>query len=517
MSKISRRDFLKLTATLSAGAASYAFNPSSKRLLSQKANKPNIFILVLDAMSARNLSVYGYSRRTTPNLERFAQRATVYHSHYAGGNFTTPGACSILMGLYPWTHRAINLGGIAKRDLVNQNIFSQIGNAYYRVAYTQNIWADLLLRQFKQDIDQYISPTDFKYADESLNLFLGKSDFPDSLMTFYAFDSFLSAGGIKSFPLPGSPLLGYFDRLYIASRSSPKAPLSQYPYGLPSNGFYNFQVPTAMAAVSDLIQHLASQAAPVFGYFHLWAPHEPLSPRKKFVGIFPEEKIIDKPLHPLSIYHASLTDYIRLQDRYDAYIADVDAEFGRMLDALESAGVLANSYFILTSDHGQLFERGEEYHSTPLMYDPIIHVPLLISSPESKTHQDVFAPTSAVDLVPTLLHLAGSSIPNTTQGRLLPGFAGQADLSRTIFSVEAKDNSAFEALTQSSIALVKGNMKLIYYMGYKKYFDRFELYNLQDDINEMRNIYDTDTVAASQLKDELLASLNFANEPYLKN
>lgn len=41
---------------------------------------------------------------TMPNLENFAQKALVYHRHYAGGNFIVPGTASLLTGVYPWKH-----------------------------------------------------------------------------------------------------------------------------------------------------------------------------------------------------------------------------------------------------------------------------------------------------------------------------------------------------------------------------------------------------------------------------
>ena len=99
-------------------------------------------------MSARNLSVYGYPRPTTPNLERFAERATVYHSHIAGGNFTIPATASLLTGTYPWTHRAINHRGMVHQDTVDKNIFRAVGTDYQRLAFPQNVWADLIVSQF---------------------------------------------------------------------------------------------------------------------------------------------------------------------------------------------------------------------------------------------------------------------------------------------------------------------------------------------------------------------------------
>src|SRR6266542_4820118 len=143
MSKINRRDFLKLYAAL---AASAAFSGTS-RILSSAATplpntgKPNVLILVFDAMSARHLSLYGYARSTTPNLEKFAERASVYHQHYSVGNFTTTGTASMLTGMHPWTHRAFTYRGMVDRALVDRNLFHLIGSEYTRFAFTQNFWA----------------------------------------------------------------------------------------------------------------------------------------------------------------------------------------------------------------------------------------------------------------------------------------------------------------------------------------------------------------------------------------
>ena len=81
MSGFSRRDFLKLSSVLSGAWAVSRLSPLSLPSAGSPGSLPNILIIVFDAMSAKNLSLYGYHRKTTPNLERFAQRATVYNQH----------------------------------------------------------------------------------------------------------------------------------------------------------------------------------------------------------------------------------------------------------------------------------------------------------------------------------------------------------------------------------------------------------------------------------------------------
>ena len=138
------------------GLLGASFQPGLKRLNKFAGDAPNVIILVFDTLSARHLSLHGYKRLTTPNLARFAEKATVYHRHYAAGNFTSPGTASLLTGTYPWTHRAFQQAGIILRKLADQNLFRLFDSSYTRSAFAQNIWADLFLYQFKKDIDVHV-------------------------------------------------------------------------------------------------------------------------------------------------------------------------------------------------------------------------------------------------------------------------------------------------------------------------------------------------------------------------
>ncbi len=103
---ITRRDFLKLSGLLPLSLATPHFVTS----VDAQQKQQNVLIIVFDAFSAHNMSLLGYQRDTTPNLSRLAERAVVYHNHYAGANFTTPGTASLLTGTLSWTHRAFQVG-----------------------------------------------------------------------------------------------------------------------------------------------------------------------------------------------------------------------------------------------------------------------------------------------------------------------------------------------------------------------------------------------------------------------
>jgi arylsulfatase A-like enzyme len=516
MSNLSRRDFLKTSAALVAGGALAGASRLLSAADSRAGDKPNILIFVFDAMSARHLSLYGYARETTPNLRRFAERASVFHRHSSAGNFTTSGTASMLMGLHPWTHRAINFRGMVARHLTDRNLFHLIGEEYTRFAFTQNQWADILLSQFEPDLDLHFPCASF---GQFMNTSLHPDDLPsDRGMAFYAFQDFFNLRVYDSRPFPGSLLIASAD-LARALSWDPMHISAEYPRGLPTNYDYSYENAGVLGGIGQLIENSLAQAQPYLAYFHLWSPHDPYNARKDYIGMFEEDLPLQgKPPHLFS--ETKHTDAILRKRRleYDEYIADLDAEFGRLLAGLERSGILQNSYVIVTSDHGELFERGEVGHATALMYAPVTHIPLLISAPGQSTRFDVRSATSNVDLLPTILHIAGKELPAWAEGKLLPGFdgTGAAEANRTIFSIVAKDNAAFQPITHGTFALIKGPYELLLYTGYHGRDDRWELYHLEEDPYELQDLFSEDINTASQMKEELLEAINAANRNFQK-
>jgi arylsulfatase A-like enzyme len=512
MPRISRRDFLKLSAAFFGGAG-LTFMGSLAKSLRGKADstKPNFIILVLDAMSARNLSLYGYVRRTTPYLERFLNRAAVYHSHYAGGNFTTSGTATLLTGLYPWTHRATALGGIVERSLATSNLFGLLGGDYFRQAFTQNQLAYLLLGQFARDVDNLMSRKAFALQQNAPMIEDAfANDFP---VAYYTFADFLGAS--EFYVDPASLSLGLIDMLSVKQSKIQNTP--SFPKGYPYNYHTYFRLEDILAGLSDTLIHFAAGQSPFLAYYHLLPPHSPYNPKKEFLDLFLKDGLTfpKKPFHPLSAMRKPQDRLDRLRLTYDSFIANIDYEVDAFIQRLDQAGVLDNSYLIITSDHGEAFERGEYGHGTPLLYDGVCHVPLIISAPGQTGRRDVTSLTSNADLVPTILSLAGQAIPDHIEGRLLPEFGGRADPDRSVYTVFAQQNSAFLPLTHSVMAMNKGAHRLIYTRGYPgEYTDKVELYNLADDPEELRDLAKDDTVTANRMKAELLDLSDAADRPY---
>jgi hypothetical protein len=505
-SQINRRDFMKLAgATASALLLPEAASWADANLKQKQNSQPNVIIILFDAMSARNLSLYGYPRATSPNFERFAEHATVYHSHISGGNFTIPGTASLLTGTYPWTHRAINFGGQVKSAMIPNNIFSAVGDQSNRLSFGQNVWSQFLLTQFANDIDTMLAPETFG----ELNFLFGDYFPNDAHTATRAMDDFV----FKFAKAPVSLVFGPVERaLYY--RKSAGLNSKGYIRGLPHEDTYPvyFRLEDVFAGLTSLLLNLKQSS---FAYLHLFMPHAPYRCTDPFWAKFVDGWApVNKPVHRL----ATVSDAKSIKGSrraYDEYIASIDWEFGKFIDRLEKAGIFENSYVIITSDHGEMFERGERGHITPLLYDPIIHIPLIISAPGQTTRRDVYSPTSAVDLLPTFAQLAGKSIPSWSEGKVLPALGGTEDMERSIFTVEAKKSAAFHPLKEATVSMRKGNYKLIYYTGYEQE-DSFELYNMNDDIEELTDLFPGQPTIAKHLKDELLESFFEANKPYMK-
>jgi arylsulfatase A-like enzyme len=505
MSKISRRSFLKMVGA----AAPAIFFPKTASWADQNvrladASKPNVIILLFDAMSARNLSLYGYPRATSPNLERFAEHSTVYHSHYAGGNFTIPGVASLLTGTYPWTNRAINHSGVVKKSMTQENIFRATGNGYHRMSFPQSVWSNFIVTQFADDVDTLLTSETFGKLD-----YLKSEYFPnDANMATRALDDFV----FKEYE-EASLLFGTMQSALLSKNSNQLATYG-YPRGLPHNMNYPlyFKLEDVLGGVASLLPTMPS---PFFSYVHFFSPHAPYRPTNKFNGNFIDQwNPIEKPDHRFS-EHTPANKLAGSRRAYDEFIASVDFELGKLLDSIEKEGMFENSYVIITADHGEMFERGEKAHSTPLLYDPVIHIPLIISAPGQKTRRNVYSPTNAVDILPTVMNLTGNPIPAWAEGKPLPELGGAEDYERSTFTVEAKRNSSFAPLEMATIAMRQGAYKLIHYIGYEAE-DTFELYDLESDLEELKDLYPAQPAILKKMKAELLDMLLDSNKPYLK-
>jgi choline-sulfatase len=498
-----RRDFLKLGSMLPLSLAARPLNgllPAS----APTGTGPNVLIVIFDALSALNVQMHGYGRETMPNLERLARRAIVYHQNYAGSNFTSPGTASLLTGTLPWTHRAFQASGRVAESRVPNNIFSVFPD-YHRIAFTHNSWAMSLLNQFDAWIDEKVSRRTMyldNYDAPIQELFQRDQDLVDVAWTRgmkveegYAYSLFLS-------------------RLYQRVREAAVAGMRRnFPRGLPMTSSKDAFL--LEHAVDWLSSRLGQLPQPFFGYFHYLPPHAPYATSAEFYDRFAGDglRIIAKPLSDFGDTRTE-AEAVKARREYDEFLLYVDKAFASLYASLENGGYLENTWLVVTSDHGEMFERGLIGHGGPAMYEPVVRTPLIIFEPGRQERLDVHTPSSAVDLLSTLAQVTGHAIPSWAEGKVLPPFSEEAaDDERPILSLQARKSRPDAPLTNATIALRRGRHKLIHYLGAGGGMPQsgVSLFDLVDDPEEMVDLSAGKPTMTAELLSEVQDRLERSN------
>ncbi len=503
--QFNRRDFLKLAGVLPLGMAA----PRLLRTLDMQTGPRNVIIIVFDAFSAYDISAYGFSRQTTPNIARLAKRAIVYHNHFAGGNFTTPGTASLLTGVLPWTHRAINPNKKVSDQFVKNNIFGAFKN-YHRIAYTHNRFANTILKQLAENIEELI-PRESLFL-ESYDMVLSNLFRNDDDIATVSWGRDIN---IKEY---GNAYSLFLSHLYESVQEKQIENLKPFfPRGLPTTGIEDsrFLLETAIDTIGKKLPEIPQ---PFLGYFHFMPPHSPYRTPREFYNAFQGDdfKFVEKPI---DILVSKIVKDLPIQRReYDEYILYCDQQFGRLYSQLESSGLLENSWLVLTSDHGEMFEREIVGHGSNVLYQPVIRIPLMIFEPGQSVGTDIHEYTSAVDLVPTLTHLTQQPFPTWTEGVVLPPFNGTSQIAdRNIYVIQAIENPQYEPFSQASVTLIREPYKLHYYFGYPelKRGELAKLFDIKSDPEELLDLYSSQKGIAAELLNELKIKLKEVDAPYL--
>lgn len=161
---------------------------------------------------------------------------------------------------------------------------------------------------------------------------------------------------------------------------------------------FDYQERAASQTVESVLPRLAELKAPFFLWIHFYDPHLPYVPPEPYATRFK-----DRP--------------------YDGEIAFMDAQLGRVLDALKRKGTPV--YIAVAGDHGEgLGEHGENGHGV-LLYQATQHVPLILTGPGLPPGATVDATVGLVDVAPTLLDLLGlPALPDTDGRSLVPVVRG---------------------------------------------------------------------------------------------
>ncbi len=503
----SRRDLLKMMALL---PVSMVVEPLVKNFPAGLSDGQNIILLVFDAWSAKHVPLYGYKRNTMPNLAKFADRSIVYHNHHTTSNFTVPGTSSLLTGVNPWEHRAFNLGSLITEEYAEKQIFNALAGTHNSIGFSQNIFADQLINQSGDALQNHIPVGSFNLGDEVI------SDEPlfknDEYIAFSSFENCLfqfSASGVK-----GSLFLGLLKVM--------NDKIDRRKFKDQNSGLYNSNLPRSLELftladlMDGLLETLKSIEQPSMVYFHFYTPHAPYSPYKSIFELFSTDNFdpVRKPDHPL-IENPTDRKHMELaRTTYDAYLASWDSELIRLFDFFDSSGLRDNSHIFITSDHGEEFERGHVGHGDRMMYDGVLKVPLIVSSPGMTDRVDITSKTTSIDLLPTITHLTKNPTPPWASGELLPGLGGQEDPDRKLFSLDAELNSPHSPINEYSFSLHYKNYKMIKYQ-YPEY-SGVELYDLEEDPEELNNLINILPEISKEMEKLMDDKLSEINAPSIK-
>ena len=323
----------------------------------------NVLVIVLDALHAGHVHHLGAERETTPNIDALAARGVSYSAAFAPAPYTLASIPSLLTGRLPDRH------GLVQK----------------------------------------------------------KVRLPASELTLPEQLSRAGLAGLAAVGnMNGSELYGLnqgFGEFYNLMRGD-QALIRGAAQGIPAE----LHVPRAPEFVERLEAWLDQgygTTTPALFYLHILEPHSPYQPPAEFRELWldPEyegpfaggdnDTLIGSNYGRVAVTPA---DIEAVRALYDANLAYVDHHVGRLLEALERAGVRETTHVALTSDHGEAFWQHGRWGHNEDLYDEALRVPLVIDPAGDDHAQGLIVDrlVSTMDLFPTLSGLMGVELPAIT-------------------------------------------------------------------------------------------------------
>jgi arylsulfatase A-like enzyme len=364
------------------------------------AGSPNILLIVLDTVGADHLSLFGYSRPTSPTIDELAAAGIRFDRVQATSSWTLPSHSSMFTGRWP---HELSSGWFTPLDGAYPTLAEFLGSHGYATAgCIANTWycaSDSGLNRGFATYHDYIFPrlTAFKstvLVDRTM----------DGLV---AVERFLQDWLDYDFLRPAVDRLGWLVRTnrkdasainrefldWLSGQRRPERPFfaflnyfdAHYPYELPATGIRRFGSKPRTRSESTLMRD--------------W---------------------------PLLMQKGPSESQIAFgRDAYDDCLADLDEQLGRLIDELERRSILGNTWVIVTADHGESFGEhpGVFWHGTSL-YQAQRRVPLVIIPPSAALIAPrVIAETVSLrDLAATIVDLSGTNTRSPFPGNSLTRF-----------------------------------------------------------------------------------------------
>jgi arylsulfatase A-like enzyme len=473
----------------------------SAELIGSDSNRPNIVLVTFDAMTACDMSVYGYHRPTTPFITEWARSASLFTNVKAESNITTPTTASLMTGKRLWTHQTYHIVDSSKPvKSETENIPLMLKRSgYYNMAFIVNPYASVMKLGISGSFD--IAPIETGFSKQA-TLF-GHID---------AFLYRLFGNKIKLYNLILQRDFILFKLLNKVSRNFSRTTAP------PEEAFNNFLM------VLD-----KNPPMPFFAWIHLYPPHDPYLPPDPFMGKVDSSQSLrtyksqDEAINEVDRYHDQYEQFPvhaepiidMLRARYDEFVMYCDKQFEIFILELSKRNVLKNTIVILSADHGESFEHNYIKHSHNNLYEQVTHIPLIIKKPDQNEGRIINDLAEQIDIPATILDLADIPLPSWVEGRsLLPLIQGDILPPRPVFSM-ALEGQAIQGqiITAGKFAVWEGDYKLIYKLDDKQ----MQLFNLKEDSIERYNLFDKESEKAQHLLSLILEDLDNANDKISSN
>jgi arylsulfatase A-like enzyme len=386
MEKQTRREFLKAVgfATASVGAMSTLQGCAGMgRVEGARGKRPNILFLFTDDQRFDTISALGNKHIITPNIDRLVRAGTTFTNAYIMGSMS---------GAVCMPSRAMLLSGKNLFDLVDKG---------RTIPAEHPMLPEVLLDS------GYIPYGTGKWHN-------GREAFA------------------RSFPLGLIVFFGGMSDHY-------RVPFHSYdPTGkYREKARYDREGRHSSQLFSDVaIQFLRNygEDKPFFVYVSYTAPHDPRTAPKKYHDMYDPDKILlpknFMPEHPfdngeMRIRDEKLAAWPRTPEEVRRHIADyyamithVDAQIGRVLEALEDGGHAENTIIVFSADNGLAVGR-HGLMGKQNLYEHSVHVPLIMSGPGIPKGQKRDALCYVHDIYPTLCELVGVTVPASVKSKSL--------------------------------------------------------------------------------------------------
>ncbi len=348
--------------------------------------KPNVLFIAVDDLRVE-LGCYGSPHVLSPNIDRLAERGTLFERAYCQQTVCNPSRASVLTGLRPDTLRVWDLVTHFRENrpdtVTLPQLFKQKG---YHAQCVGKIFHNWRQDDWKGDPDSWSVPSALHYNSHANDKPQVEGEVPPNL---------------------ASGRLGHECR------------------DVPDEAYFDGRV--AKTAL-ETMRAIHEKGDPFFLAVGFWKPHTPFNAPKKYWDLYDPEKI---PLPTHLSPPAGVPDIALTKDRFDgekeaallremhhghlAAISYLDAQIGKVLDELDALGLRQKTVVVFWSDHGlHLGEHGLTRKTTAFELDA--HVPLIIDAPGYEDGRRTNSLVELLDLYPTLADLCGLDAPEELEG-----------------------------------------------------------------------------------------------------